>query len=74
MEVNNCSLRSREKKVEFIELIEREGPDTICGNESHLGPTVYTGEVFPPTYQYFRKDRDTVEVCTSRYMRPVCSP
>jgi len=31
-------------------------PD-IIGKESWLNPSIYTSEVFPPTYNVYRKDR-----------------
>ena len=29
----------------------------MIGNESWVNPSIYTSEVFPPTYDVYRKDR-----------------
>ncbi len=58
MSVNCRSLRSTTKRAEFSSLIEAEKPDIIFGSESHLDNTIHNGEIFPSSYEIFRKDRE----------------
>ena len=37
-------------------LVDEYNPDVICGCESHLDQSFYTSEIFPDTYNVFRKD------------------
>ena len=54
----NCqSIRS--KLPTFEALLDGENPDIIVGTESWLNDTISTGEIFPPCYNVFRRDRET---------------
>ena len=57
LSLNCCSLRSSEKRANFLALVDENNPDIICGCESHLGGQYYTAEVFPSNFTVFRKDR-----------------
>ena len=53
--VNFQSLRS--KKAEFWNILDTAEPDIIIGTETWLKPEIHRSELFPPTYNVFRKDR-----------------
>ena len=53
----NCSLQSDAKKASFLALVNEHNSDVICGSESHLDQSFYTSEIFPDTYNVFRKDQ-----------------
>ncbi|XP_072046546.1 uncharacterized protein [Amphiura filiformis] len=55
LEVNFQSVFA--KRVEFWSLIEATKPDIIFGCETWLKPSISYGEVFPPGYNLYRKDR-----------------
>ena len=38
-------------------MIEQEAPDIICGCETHLEQSIPSSEIFPDSFQVFRKDR-----------------
>ena len=55
----NCrSLKSKRKQRELRRVLVQENPDIICGNEAHIDENFYTGEIFPDSYDVFRKDRN----------------
>ena len=35
-------------------------PDFICGAESWLNSSIKNGEIFPTSFNVFRKDRETI--------------
>jgi len=37
--------------------VNEHNPDVICGSESHLDQSFYSSEIFPDSYNVFRKDR-----------------
>ena len=43
--------------AQFLPLIDEQNPDIVCGCESHLDSSYHTAEIFPETYNVFRKDR-----------------
>lgn len=47
------------KQANFQVLLATEDPDIVVGTESWLNSTIASGEMFPPTFQVFRKDRIT---------------
>ena len=53
LSLNRCSLRSSTKKASFLALINEHNPD---GCESHLDQSYHTPEIFPHTYNVYRKD------------------
>ena len=54
----NC--RSIKNKVaDVAAVISEHDPDIILGTESWLNPEIGSGEIFPETYNVFRKDRIT---------------
>ncbi len=59
MTINCCSLRSTCKQALFQVAIHQEALDIIFGTESHPDSTVKDGEVFPPTYDIYCKDRNS---------------
>jgi len=46
------------KREEFWCLLDATKPDIIFGCETWLKPTITNGELFPPEYNVYRKDRD----------------
>jgi len=52
--LNCCSLRSNSKRASFLAIID---PDIVCGCESHLNNSFHLSEIFPDSYNVFRKDR-----------------
>ena len=42
-------------------MIEQDTPDIICGCESHLEQSIPSCEIFPNSFQVFRKDRNRNE-------------
>ena len=48
----------RNKKHDFWNLIESCKPDIIIGNETFLKPEIRNSEIFPPTFDAYRKDRN----------------
>ena len=54
----NINFRSiKNKKAEFLNLIECEKPDIIVGTESWLEPDITDSEIFPDNYTARRRDR-----------------
>ena len=53
--VNFQSIKN--KKAEFLLMLDRTNPDIIFGNETWLNPEIKNQEIFPPEYTAFRKDR-----------------
>ena len=43
--------------AQFLALINEQNPDIVCGCESHFDFSYHTAEIFPETYNSFRKDR-----------------
>ena len=58
--------------------MSEHNPDVICGTESHLDQSFYTSEIFPTTYNVFRKDRTLgggeVFLCTKKYLQVLEEP
>ena len=52
----NCQ-SIKNKKAEFLALVESCKPDVIFGTESWLNKNVFDAEYFPENYSVFRKDR-----------------
>ena len=52
----NCQ-SVRAKLPGFQHLLQAEDPDVVVGTESWLHENIPTGEIFPSTFQVFRKDR-----------------
>ena len=46
------------QKARFLTLVDEYNPNVIWGNESHLDRSFYASEIFPDTYNVFRKDMD----------------
>ncbi len=55
LEVNFQSLFS--KRAEFWSLLDAVKPDVMFGCETWLKPRISTGEIFPPDYNVYRRDR-----------------
>lgn len=55
--IMNCQ-SIKNKKAVFNLFIEDHQPDIIIGSESWLSPSVYSSELFPPTYNVYRQDRE----------------
>ena len=49
---------AKNKKEEIGNMIESADPDIILGTETWLNPNIFSSELFPPTYNIFRKDRN----------------
>ena len=47
----------RNKKAEFLNLLESSNPDIVVGTETWLKPSEFSSEFFPSSYTIFRKDR-----------------
>ena len=54
--VMNC-LSIKNKKAELHTIIDSAKPDIILGNESWLTPDIKNSEIFPESFDAFRKDR-----------------
>ncbi|XP_072043470.1 uncharacterized protein [Amphiura filiformis] len=55
----NINFQSIFKKKEvFWELLDATKPDIVFGSETWLKPDKHNGEIFPPDYNVFRKDRN----------------
>ena len=54
LSLNCCSLRSSEKRANFLALVDENNPDIICGCESHLDGQYYTAD---SNFTVFSKDR-----------------
>eukprot|EP00057_Strongylocentrotus_purpuratus_P027291 XP_011681765.1 PREDICTED: uncharacterized protein LOC589552 [Strongylocentrotus purpuratus] len=58
MKVLNVNFQSiRNKKEELAVLIESTKPSIIIGTETWLNSSIFTSEIFPPSYSVVRKDR-----------------
>ena len=55
LEINFQSIYS--KRAEFWSLIDAIKPDVIYGCETWLKPNISQGEIFPPGYDVYRRDR-----------------
>ena len=55
LEINFQSIYS--KRDEFWSLIDAVKPDVIYGCETWLKPNISQGEIFPPGYDVYRRDR-----------------
>ena len=53
----------RSKKHDFWNLIESTQPDIIIGNETFLKSEHSNSEIFPPSYDVYRKDRNDNSGC-----------
>ena len=63
LKIINLNFQSLRNKIpHFQALIEIEKPDIVVGTETWLNHTILTSELMPPTYQVFRRDRQT---CTT---------
>ena len=49
-------MRSNSKRASFLAIIEEHYRDIVCGCESHLNNTYHTSEIFPDSYNVFRKE------------------
>ena len=58
VQINCRSLKGSVKRAELASMIEQEAPDIICGSESHLKQSIPSSEIFPDSFQVFRKDRN----------------
>ena len=47
----------RPKKAEFLNLLSTTEPDIVIGSETWLNPDIHSSELFPATYNVYRKDR-----------------
>ena len=60
LKILNVNFQStRAKASSFLLLLETEDPDTVVGTESWLHDGIASGEIFPPQYQVFRRDRES---------------
>ena len=58
LKVININCQSVKKKLpQFLAMLDAENPDIVVGTESFLKDDITNGEIFPNTYQIFRKDR-----------------
>ena len=48
---------AKNKKEEIGNMIDSTNPDVILGSESWLNKNIASAELFPPTYDVYRKDR-----------------
>ena len=55
LEINFQSVYS--KRAEFWSLVDAVKPDVIFGCETWLKPSILQGEIFPPGYDLYRRDR-----------------
>ena len=55
LEINFQSIYS--KRAEFWSLVDAVKPDVIFGCETWLKPNISKGEIFPPDYDLYRRDR-----------------
>ena len=66
------------QKGEFLALVDEHNPDVICGCKSHLDQSFYTSEIFPDTYNVFRKDftmgGEGVFLCIKKYLQVLEEP
>ena len=63
LKIFNFNFQSlRNTIAQFQTLLEIEKPDIVVGTETWLNHTILTSELMPPTYQVFRRDRQT---CTT---------
>ena len=54
----NCqSIRKKAADIEVLNSLHK--PDFICGTESWLNSSIKNGEIFPTSFNVFRKDRET---------------
>ena len=59
----STNFRGIRSKVEsFINALDEEAPHFIAGRESWLNPSVLDNDIFPDSYQVFRKDASDMEV------------
>ena len=58
LKVININLQSiNNKKAEVLLMIERDNPDIIVGTETWLRPEIKNSEIFPASFNVYRKDR-----------------
>ena len=58
LRVLNLNCRSiKNKKEQFLNVVDSASPDLIFGTESWLTPEVNDNEIFPPGFEIYRKDR-----------------
>ncbi|XP_072042006.1 uncharacterized protein [Amphiura filiformis] len=58
MKILNINFQSvKNKKEELGNLIDSVDPSIIIGTETWLNSSVYSSEIFPPSYEVIRKDR-----------------
>ena len=58
MSINCRGIKSKRKQRELQSAIEQEDPDIICGSETWIDNTYFNSELFPNSYDIFRKDRN----------------
>ncbi|EDO37546.1 predicted protein [Nematostella vectensis] len=56
--LNACSLKGKDKRLEFQSLIDNYKPDIVNVNETHINDTVFSAEILEKGYTIFRKDRN----------------
>ena len=58
--VNCRSLKSIEKQICMMDLIETHKPDIICATETHLNSSISNSEILPPDFSEttYRRDRN----------------
>ncbi len=57
----NCqSIRNKAADIEVLYSLHK--PDFICGTESWLNSSIKNGEIFPTSFNVFRKDRETSNI------------
>ena len=59
--VLNINFQSIKRKQHLVNnIIESSKPDIVIGTESWLKPDIHNNDVFPETYNIYRKDRKVV--------------
>ncbi|XP_048581671.1 uncharacterized protein LOC125561388 [Nematostella vectensis] len=56
--LNACSLKGKDKRLEFQSLIDNYKPDIVNVNETHINDTVFSAEILEKGYTTFCKDRN----------------
>ena len=61
LRVLNINFQSIKRKQHLVNnIIESSKPDIVIGTESWLKPNIHNNDVFPETYNIYRKDRKVV--------------
>ena len=71
-------LGSNAESYRFFTLVDEYNPDVTCGSESHLDRSFYASEIFPDTYNVFRKNMYhgwwRSLLCIKKYLRVLEKP